>query len=326
MHSIEQIEKWFRRAVIPVALISAYFTFEFARSTMANPFMGVLLGGALAICAFCSAYIWTIRQFAKKHGASKMQLAFMLGCGLIFTGTDAFTNAGSLLWQRSAADTTASVQNVKYEDTRKAVEDAEARITFFETRIADLKGGNPWITSVSADGLKGQIPALQEAVRQEERRGGCGPKCLGLQKELAGIQERIALAEQLGSHEKMLAAAHTGLAKAREIASGSTAVVSATSSQALSLATLGTLSLKPSDEAQEWTGIIVGAALAIFLTFAPMAMEYVGSGVWRASGVPKAEAPKETVSRFSPVNAVPQVIRETIVEKGGQRASYLCAA
>ena len=283
MHSIEKIEKGFRWAALPVALISAYFTFEFARSTMASDGMGVLLGLALAVCAMASGYIWTVRQFALQNGISKHAGYFLLAAGVMFTGTDAFTNAGSLLWQRAASDSTANVQNVKYEDTRKAVEDAEARIKFFEGRIADLKGANAWVTSVSADGLKGQIPALEEAVAQESRRGGCGPKCLALKEKLAGVNERIGLAEQLGDHEKQLAAAHRGLEKARTVAQGSTSVVSATSSQALSLATLGTLSLTPSEDAQAWTSYVVGLVLAVFLTFGPMALNWVGFGGWRTA-------------------------------------------
>lgn len=319
MHSLEKIERGFRWAAVPVALISAYFTFEFARSTMASPGMGFLLGLALAVCALASGYIWTIRQAAQQAGVGKAASVFLLAAGVLFTGTDAFTNAGSLLWQRSAADNQAQVTNVKYEDSRKAIEDAEARIKFFETRIADLKSANPWITTVSADGLKGQIPAMEEAIRQESKRGGCGPKCLALQKDLAGIQERIGLAEQLGSHEKMLAAAHTGLEKARAAAGEKTSVVSATSSQALSLASLGTFSLNPSEDAQAWTSYVVGLVLAVFLTFGPMALNWVGFGGWRVSQearVSRPASPGPYVPHSASVPAVAPAERpERIVER-----------
>ena len=102
------------------------------------------------------------------------------------------------------------VSNVKYADTREAVKDAEGKIKFFSDRIAALKDANPWITSVSADGLKAQEPALEEAIAQETRRGGCGPKCLALKQKLADTLDRAGKAEELASHEKMLLAAQTG--------------------------------------------------------------------------------------------------------------------
>ncbi len=312
MHDIKQIEKGFRRAAVPVSLISAFFTFQFAASTMSDPWMGWLLGGALAICALASAYIWTVRQAALRAGISRTAGVFLLAAGVMFTGTDAFTNAGSLLWQRASSDNVAQVTNVKYEDSRKAIEDAEARIKFFETRIADLKGANPWITSVSADGLKGQAPALDEAIRQEAARGGCGPRCLALKEKLAELNGRIGLAEQLGSHETMLAAAHKGLEKARSVAGEKTAVVSATSSQALSLATLGTLDLNPSADAQAWTSYVVGLVLAVFLTFGPMALNWVGFGGWRMAQEARAPAP---VAHVPPAASVPSVAPLRVVER-----------
>lgn len=288
MHSIEKIESWFRVAALPVAAISAVFTVCFAYSTMSDWRLGFALGFALAICTFASAYIWTVRSFAVRGGASASVTTAMLVAGILFTSMDALTNAGSLLWQRAGAANEAQVTNIRYEDGRRAVEDAEARIKMMTARIDELKAANPWVTTVSADGLKGRIPALEEAVAQEARRGGCGPRCLKLKEELAGLMDQIGKAEQLGKHESMLAAAHRSLEKAREIASGRETIVSATGSQSHSLARLGTLvafnpTLDPSEETQEWTSYVVGLLIAVFLTFGPMMLNWVGFGAWRDS-------------------------------------------
>jgi hypothetical protein len=182
------------------------------------------VGFALVSLAFCVLPDVAAMEFRK----GKKVTGSWIAVACVPLGMVAFlTHVGYSASIRVGDMQQSDVSNVKYEDTRAAVKDAEGKIKFFETRIADLKSANPWITTVSADGLKAHVPELEEAIAQESRRGGCGPKCLALKKELADTQDRAAKAKDLNKNSEMLAAAQKGLDNARAVAK-STNYVSST--------------------------------------------------------------------------------------------------
>lgn len=108
-----------------------------------------------------------------------------------------------------------SAQRVVHEDTRSTVDEDKAALAMWTERLAKLEADKGWVASVSADGLRAQIDAADEAVKQEEKRGGCGPNCLRLKKKRAEIGERIASAEERDSITKQIAATKVKLDQAR---------------------------------------------------------------------------------------------------------------
>lgn len=243
-------------------------------------------GFALVALAFCILPDVAALEFRKGRTGT----AGWMGVACIPLGIVAFlTHVGYGASIRVGDMQQSDVSNVKYADTRKAVSDAQDKIKFFESRIADLKSANPWITSVSADGLKAQTPAIEEAILQETKRGGCGPKCLALKEKLADIMDRASKSEELASHEKMLLAAQGGLEKARATAAGATYASSTavnhtdTLFKAISLVT-GAFAENVTMTEREATntGIMSVSSLA-FLLLAPMF--YFAAGLNRRRGV-----------------------------------------
>lgn len=243
-------------------------------------------GFALVAIAFCVLPDVAAMEVRKGNKAAAGWIA--LACAPL--GMVAFlTHVGYSASIRVGDMQQSDVSNVKYEDTRGAVKDAEGKIKFFTARIADLKEANPWITSVSADGLKAQGPALEEAIAQESRRGGCGPKCLALKKELANVMERAGKAEELSKHETMLLAAQNGLEKARAVAK-STNYVSSTAVnhtdtlfKALSLVRFQPVDNVTMTEREATNTGIMGASSLAFLLLAPLF--YFAAGLNRRPGV-----------------------------------------
>lgn len=243
-------------------------------------------GFALVAIAFCVLPDVAAMEVRKGNKAAAGWIA--LACAPL--GMVAFlTHLGYSASIRVGDMQQSDVSNVKYEDTRGAVKDAEGKIKFFTARIADLKEANPWITSVSADGLKAQGPALEEAIAQESRRGGCGPKCLALKKELADIMERAGKAEELSKHETMLLAAQNGLEKARAVAK-STNYVSSTAVnhtdtlfKALSLVRFQPVDNVTMTEREATNTGIMGASSLAFLLLTPLL--YFAAGLNRCPGV-----------------------------------------
>lgn len=243
-------------------------------------------GFALVAIAFCVLPDVAAMEVRKGNKAAAGWIA--LACAPL--GMVAFlTHVGYSASIRVGDMQQSDVSNVKYEDTRGAVKDAEGKIKFFTDRIAALKEANPWITSVSADGLKAQGPALEEAIAQESRRGGCGPKCLALKKELADVMERAGKAEELSKHETMLLAAQNGLEKARAVAK-STNYVSSTAVnhtdtlfKALSLVRFQPVDNVTMTEREATNTGIMGASSLAFLLLAPLF--YFAAGLNRRPGV-----------------------------------------
>jgi hypothetical protein len=244
------------------------------------------IGFGLVALAFCilpdvAAMEW--RKGQKTTAGWIVAACVPLGCVALLThvGYSASIRVGDM--QQS------DVSNVKYEDTRAAVKDAEGKIKFFTERIAALKDANPWVTTVSAEGLKAQEPALEEAITQETRRGGCGPKCLTLKKELADVMERAGKAEDLAKHESMLLAAQTGLDKARATAKATDYVSSTavnhtdTLFKALSLVRFQPVDNVTVSEREATNTGIMGMSSLAFLLLAPIF--YLSAGLNRRPGV-----------------------------------------
>lgn len=244
------------------------------------------VGFGLVALAFCILPDVAAMEFRKgqKTTAGWIGLA-CLPLGLVALLTHVGYSASIRVGDMQQSD----VSNIKYEDTRKAVDDAEGKIKFFTDRIAALKDANPWITTVSADGLKAQAPALEEAIEQESRRGGCGPKCLNLKKQLADVLDRAGKAEELAKHESMLLASQTGLDKARATAKATNYVSSTavnhtdTLYKALSLVRFQPVENVTMTEREATnTGIMSISSLA-FLLLAPLF--YLAAGLNRRPGV-----------------------------------------
>ncbi|CCB64457.1 hypothetical protein [Hyphomicrobium sp. MC1] len=243
-------------------------------------------GFALVALAFCILPDVSAMEFRKGRKTTGGWIA--LAC--VPLGMVAFlTHLGYSASIRVGDFQQSDVHNAKYEDTRDAVKDAEGRIKQFSDRISELKAANPWITTVSADGLKAQEPALEEAIAQESRRGGCGPKCLALKQKLADVMEQAGKAEELASHEAMLVAAQRGLDKARASAHDATYVSSTavnhtdTLFKAISFVRgQFTENVTMTDRDVTNTGIM-GASSIAFLLLAPLF--YLAAGLNRRPGV-----------------------------------------
>jgi len=269
------------------------------------------LGFGLVALAFCILPDVAAMEFRK----GRKTTAGWIGLACVPLGFVALlTHVGYSASIRVGDMQQSDVSNVKYEDTRAAVTDAQARIKQFSDRIASLKAANPWITSVSADGLKAQEPALEEAIAQEAKRGGCGPKCLALKKELADTMERAGKAEELASHESMLLAAQRGLDKARATAKATNYVSSTavnhtdTLFKAVSFLRGDFVNNVTVTEREATNTGIMGISSLAFLLLAPMF--YFAAGLNRRPGVldawihgEKDEAPEDIWARQAKRNA-----------------------
>jgi hypothetical protein len=296
-------------AGVVLAITSVLLTAQFGLSIS----LGMM--AALAVVSFMASYLPAVMVEVYESGR-RWLLYPGLVVAVLVTAIDVTTNASTTGVHKSSDVTQARVQTVKYTDTRDAVASAKDEVALFSKLIADLKEHNPWATSVSAEGLRGQIPALEEAIRQEARRGGCGPKCLALQKELAGLQERIGIAEKLDEHTRKLEAAKRGLERAIAGAAATRQGESAVETQNVRLASLFTLSRQPSEDAQHWTDQWLMVAIGLVITLASQFFNILGfvgprSGAALRNRIGLAAGPAPSVPQSASGPSVIQRVIET---------------
>jgi hypothetical protein len=165
----------------------------------------------------------------------------------------------------------AKVQQAKYQSAHVAVDDDKTNLDLWRKQLAELEAAHAWAPTVTASGLRDSLPAIDEAIRQETRRGGCGPKCLGLQRDKAAIAEKIGVAELRADLTKRIEATRNVLATARQKADTTEFKHSAAAQQATSISKLFALvssgSLNPTDIQAEVVeqGANVGMSIAAML-------------------------------------------------------------
>src|SRR5690606_27445804 len=142
--------------------------------------IGMMLG--LAVIAFMSAYLPAI-LIELSNTSFKTVFRVGIAVAVVITAIDVTTNVSTGGTHKSEDVGEEKVANVKTADKREAVASAKDEIELYTQLIDDLKSHIPWVAAVSADGLRGQVPALHEGIGQEAKRGGCGPRCLALRQE-----------------------------------------------------------------------------------------------------------------------------------------------
>lgn len=275
MDDIRKIQHGFKVGGFVLTGVSAFMTMLFGLTLATNWFIGAFIAAALVVASIASAYVWI---FVGRSVAARNWIgAAVAGVGgLIFTTTDLTSNFGSVAWQRDSNVQQASVQNTKYEDSRAKVEENRANLSMWKAQLAKLNEENAWSATVKADGLRAQVEAADEAIRQEERRGGCGPRCLGLKRNKADLENRIATVELREDLTRRIAATQELVDRYREKAATVEKSESAALMQTVALASVATISLDPSQEAVHWTSKGVAWWVALFLAFGPIVLNYLG--------------------------------------------------
>lgn len=179
----------------------------------------------------------------------------------------------------------ATITNVRHQDTRDSVQEARATLVTFSKRLEDLEQRNAWMPTVTADGLRAEIETKDEAIRQEERRGGCGPRCLALKQERAALEARRATVEQRTDLTDRIAAARAVVDRAREQSAKTSTVQSSVVNQnhvgaQLWLAISGIDAAKtihPDEVTTSYVNLMVaGAGALAFMLLAPIGMYMAG--------------------------------------------------
>lgn len=278
MHTLDDLRARFRQVGFGLTIVSAIMTGVFGWTLGSNWALSSILALGLMCATFASAYVWPFVAEAWQRQAW-VSAGVLTAFGILVTGTDLTTNFGAVSWQRTSDIETAAVQNVKFDDRRDAVSEGKASLELWSKRLTELEAAHGWTATVTATALRADLPAVDEAIAQESRRGGCGPKCLALKERKAAIEGRIALAEEKADLTSKIEATKRILAERRDTAAETKKGESAALLQNTALASIFTLSLQPTAAAQHWTDKGVAWLVAAFFAFGAMGCNFVGFGI-----------------------------------------------
>jgi hypothetical protein len=190
-----------------------------------------------------------------------------------------YAHAGYTAGLRGVDIGNAKVQQARYQSAYAIVDEDKTSLALWRKQLAELEAAHAWAPTVTAQGLRDSLPAMDEAIRQETRRGGCGPKCLGLTRERAAVAERIAIAERRDDLAGKIEATNRVLATASKEARATEFKHSQAGRQSDMLGKLVSMisegSLKPSEFQAEMADQSVNLAMALGATGLPSLLLFV---------------------------------------------------
>lgn len=268
----------FRKLGVVLTIVSAALTGLFGITMSSNWLLAILIAIGLMCATVCSAYAWPfVADYARSRSYATAALAGVFA--VLSTFADLTTNFGSIAWQRGTNIEEANVSTVKYDDSREKVKENRANLELWKGHLAKLEAENEWIASVTADGLRAKI-ANMEGDRIFKRSKECANVTLADSRkfcdELAELRDRVTKAEQKTDLTTKIEATQKLVDKYRDQSAEVVKVDSAAQKQNISLASMFTLTLDPTEEAQHWTDKGVAWLVALFFTFGAMGANFLG--------------------------------------------------
>ena len=264
-------------------VIAALMTFSFGYSLGGDDKIACwLIGVGLAAVTVLVSILLNFVDIAWRS-ESRPVAGAIFAFWAVCVAVEYFSHVGFTVGHRTSDVQKASTQTTVYEDTRGGLDEAKSRVSFFEKRLLDLKGGEGWSSSRPAAAWQADI-ANMEGDHLYKRSKQCAnvtqPDSRAFCDRLKELRANLATAEEHAKTTAMLAAARTGLDKARasavEVKKGDSAVYS----QTAMVAQIATGSLAPTATALQWAGIGIGAFISLVFSFAGTVCNFLALRDW----------------------------------------------
>lgn len=316
MDTLAPFRRYFRGAALVCSAASAVLTAYFGLQQNPNAILALALAAFLVACSLASDYIILFVTEAWKCG-SRLAVCGMVAAGAFVFSLNLMSNIGSVGWQKDVTVTEAKVQTTNAVNAEDQLMAAKDRLAMQRKRLAEMRGSQGWNASVTPHELNARLETANEAIRQEERRGGCGPKCLALKNERDKIAATLGAVTEHNRLADMIVATEADIAKLTKTVAETPPAVAAADSQSKFFASLVKFDLKPSDEAKAWTSVGMSTWLAIGLCIAPILFGFIGWKTEPTTSATIASKPaNENVSRETANVSQPASL--VVVESKGQ--------
>lgn len=249
-----------------LAIVSLVLTVQFGLT------ISIGIAGALAVISIMASYIWPIAVEVHRHAGNSWVgygiKALAVGVALCVTFLDGITNSSTTGTHRVTDVHTASIQNTKAGNATDQLSTAKATLAMQKQRLADLKRAQGWNGSVTPVELTARMETASEAIRQEERRGGCGPRCLALKGQRDQIAATLGAVTEHNKLSDMILATQTHIEKLGAQVAETPSTVSSVETQNKKLASLFSLNRNPGEGTVYWTDTWMMVAIGLIITLA----------------------------------------------------------
>lgn len=286
---------------------SAVMTFMFGVSMFPHWLLALVAGLVLVCAAVGSAYMWPYVA-AMLRDRRFVRAATLAPFAALFTLVDVTTNFGSIAWQRGSDLRFASHQDDKHSNSADEVAQRKASLVMARKQLDELMTRHAWAATANATQMRKNLQFAQDMAKAEASRGGCGRLCRGWERKAADISDKLANVEAKEDLTDRIEATERWLSKAKSEFAETPQSHSAAMLQNVSLASVFTLSLDPSKEAQHWTNTSVGWLVALFLTFGAMGCFLARELILGSSSLTRKT--NSFNAKPNSVTQIPNVVRE----------------
>lgn len=238
------------------------------------------MGIALGVVSFMAGYILCIAYEVIENSGSwrKFVMPAAIFVAVTITCADFLTNASTIGYNKEVDITSATENQRKIQLVAQEDGMASKRVSDYEKAVSDIEKANPWLASVTADGLLQQI-RNQEGDRVYKRSKECAdvtlPESRNFCNSLTRLREQHAFAVKLTSAQEELASARQALSRVRQQAQTQQLFVSAALVQNDKLAGLFTASMKPDAVSVHWVNTYMMVFFGMLITLASQFFNFV---------------------------------------------------
>ena len=272
---------------------------------MSYAFGSSMSGGhalALVLVTLLAPIALTYGRHEMRHGGKAFG-ALCIAAGAFFAIAEYGTHLAYTVGVRTVESKDTHLKNAVHAEAQESITDHRANLKLWRDQLAELTAANAWAATVTADGLKGELPAMDKAIELETARGGCKIKCKALMDQRAALVNRIATAEKRDDLTGRIEATQRLVDKAREAGAKTEYKHSKVVAQTDFIAQVAWGTLKPSADAQTWTQIAIAAFMALVSTLVPIVALMIG---WSQSSTEAATPAAAEQPKKQPHNSANQ--------------------
>lgn len=285
---------WVGCAALVVAVL---MTVEFGRS------MSALHAGAMGLLTVLAALMWP--EIDRLWRTKRYGVAGFLGAlGVVFVAVELFSHIGYTVGHRVRDTEETGVQNARFQMAGDEVADGQRNLAMWRTHLEKLQAEQPWVATVSADGLRAELANLEGDFifkRSKQCTDVTLPDSRKHCDRVAEVRTRIGLAEAKDDLTKKIEATQRLVSSGREKARSTEFRSSKIVSQTKFVSQLVTQEIEPGQEAMTWVQIAIAFAVALVTTFtAPVAFFLARNGRTTATDrAPHASLELDSVPRHT---------------------------
>lgn len=290
-----------------LAAVSLLLTVQFGLT------ISVGIAGALAVVSIMASYIWPIAIETNRHAGNGIMgnvvraMAVVVALGV--TLLDGITNSSTTGTHRVVDVHDARLQTTNSTNVVDKLTEARETLARQKKRLADMTSSNGWNASVTPTEMQARLETAEKAIAWEERRGGCGPKCISLKTQRDQLSATMGALTEHNKLVGMIAATQAHIEKLTAEVASTPPQVSSVDVQNKKLAGLFTLSRDPGEGAVYWTDTWMMVAIGLMIT---LASQFFNLLAWlppagKRDDEPETFAAPETITETKTVNPVYKV-------------------